>query len=181
MPEQNQPINTLPIKIASEITATDYILGIGSAEEYQMLIQDLGDYIIQHVTSSLAGESQTLASAISGLNSKQTFNITSSTGTWPSEVTLHDNSYAQIIGNTVMLHLNLKIVSSTKKRLAITRVLPQNMRPHYDVFGIGGDGDIDGICQPFTIQSDGSISLWNTKTGTSYLQIEVTYLVNTAN
>jgi len=33
-----------------------------------MLIQDLGDYIIQHATSSLAGSSQTLASAISALN-----------------------------------------------------------------------------------------------------------------
>lgn len=70
MSEQNQPINALPIKTASGVTATDYILGIGSAEEYQMLIQDLGDYIIQNATSSLAGQSQTLASVISGLDSK---------------------------------------------------------------------------------------------------------------
>lgn len=68
MPEQNQPITSLPIKTASGMAATDYLLGIDSAEGYQMLIQDLGDYIIQHATSSLAGQSQTLASVISTLN-----------------------------------------------------------------------------------------------------------------
>lgn len=68
MPEQNQPITSLPIKTSSGMAATDYLLGIDSAEGYQMLIQDLGDYIIQHATSLLAGQSQTLASVISALD-----------------------------------------------------------------------------------------------------------------
>ena len=65
----DQRIVDLPTKVASGIAATDKLLGIDSAEGYQMLIQDLGDYIIQHATSSLAGSSQTLANAISSLNS----------------------------------------------------------------------------------------------------------------
>ena len=68
----DQNITALPKKTASgssAIAATDYLLGIDSAEGYQMLIQDLGDYIIQHATSSLAGSNQTLANAISALNS----------------------------------------------------------------------------------------------------------------
>lgn len=65
----DQNITALPKKTSSQLAATDYLLGIDSAEGYQMLIQDLGDYIIQHATSSLAGSSQTLASAISALNS----------------------------------------------------------------------------------------------------------------
>jgi len=65
----DQNITALPKKTSSQLAATDYLLGIDSAEGYQMLIQDLGDYIIQHATSSLAGSNQTLASAITALNS----------------------------------------------------------------------------------------------------------------
>ena len=65
----DQNITALPKKTSSQLAATDYLLGIDSAEGYQMLIQDLGDYIIQHAISSLAGSNQTLANAISALNS----------------------------------------------------------------------------------------------------------------
>ena len=75
-----------------------------------------------------------------------------------------------------MVHLNLKIVSDTKKSLIIEGVLPESMRPKLDVFAIGGDGDTDGICQPFMIRSDGKISIWNTKAGTTYLQADATYI-----
>ena len=69
----DQAITALPKKTysgSSQIAATDYLLGIDSAEGYQMLIQDLGEYIINRATASLAGSTQTLASAISALNSK---------------------------------------------------------------------------------------------------------------
>lgn len=69
----DQAITALPKKTysgSSKIAATDYLLGIDSAEGYQMLIQDLGEYIINRVTASLAGSNQTLAAAISALNSK---------------------------------------------------------------------------------------------------------------
>ena len=68
----DQAITALPKKTysgSSKIAATDYLLGIDSAEGYQMLIQDLGEYIINRVTASLAGSNQTLAAAISALNS----------------------------------------------------------------------------------------------------------------
>ena len=69
----DQAITALPKKTysgSSQIASTDYLLGIDSAEGYQMLIQDLGEYIINRATASLAGSTQTLASAISALNSK---------------------------------------------------------------------------------------------------------------
>ena len=71
----DQAITALPKKTysgSSQIAATDYLLGIDSAEGYQMLIQDLGEYIINRATASLAGSTQTLASAINALNSKHT-------------------------------------------------------------------------------------------------------------
>ena len=71
----DQAITALPKKTysgSSKIAATDYLLGIDSAEGYQMLIQDLGEYIINKATASLAGSTQTLASAISALNSNLT-------------------------------------------------------------------------------------------------------------
>lgn len=181
MASGEQNITALPVKTNTGVANSDYFMGIDSAEGYQILIRDLAKYIMENYNgSTLAGSAQTPKAAIDALNSKQTFNITDSTGTWASELTLQGASYAQIIGNTVMLHLNLKIVSSTKKSMSITGVLPQNMRPRYDVMGIGGNGDTDGLCQPFTVNPDGSIRLWNSKTGTTYLQGEVTYLVNAA-
>lgn len=73
----DQAITALPKKTysgSSQIASTDYLLGIDSAEGYQMLIQDLGEYIINRATASLAGSTQTLASAINALNSnKQNF------------------------------------------------------------------------------------------------------------
>lgn len=68
----DQAITALPVKTASGIANTDYLLGIDSAEGYQMLIKDLGDYIIQNVQSSLMGSNQTLAAALTALNSKAT-------------------------------------------------------------------------------------------------------------
>lgn len=76
----DQAITALPKKTysgSSQIASTDYLLGIDSAEGYQMLIQDLGEYIINRATASLAGSTQTLASAISALNSKINSNLSS--------------------------------------------------------------------------------------------------------
>lgn len=70
--EQN--ITALPVKTSSGIAATDYLLGIDSAEGYRMLIQDLGDYIINHVSATLGGSAQTLAAAIGS-----TYNLVNST------------------------------------------------------------------------------------------------------
>ena len=65
-----QEITALPKKVSSQITVTDCLMGIDSAEGYQMLIKDLGDYIIQKVTSSINGQDQTLVQALSALDSK---------------------------------------------------------------------------------------------------------------
>ena len=84
----DQAITALPKKTysgSSKIAATDYLLGIDSAEGYQMLIQDLGEYIINRVTASLAGSNQTLAAAISALNSKTT-PLVSGVGLWNGNI-----------------------------------------------------------------------------------------------
>ena len=67
----DQNITELPVKTSSGITSSDYMLGIDSAEGYQMLIRDLGDYIIRNVqVNTIAGSNQTLKSALDTLNSK---------------------------------------------------------------------------------------------------------------
>lgn len=67
----DQNITELPVKTSSGITSSDYMLGIDSAEGYQMLIRDLGDYIIRNVqVNTIAGANQTLKAALDTLNSK---------------------------------------------------------------------------------------------------------------
>ena len=67
----DQNITELPVKTSSGITSSDYMLGIDSAEGYQMLIRDLGDYIIRNVqVNTIAGSNQTLKNALDTLNSK---------------------------------------------------------------------------------------------------------------
>lgn len=66
----DQNITELPVKTSSGMTSSDYMLGIDSAEGYQMLIKDLGDYIIRNVqVNTIAGANQTLKSALDTLNS----------------------------------------------------------------------------------------------------------------
>lgn len=69
----DQNITELPVKTSSGMTSSDYMLGIDSAEGYQMLIKDLGDYIIRNVqVNTIAGANQTLKAALDTLNSKTT-------------------------------------------------------------------------------------------------------------
>ena len=108
----DQAITALPKKTysgSSQIASTDYLLGIDSAEGYQMLIQDLGEYIINRATASLAGSTQTLASAISALNSKSNTYIGTATGSNRQEfvqnlVTLINNKFplANLANGTVL-------------------------------------------------------------------------------
>lgn len=68
----DQNITELPVKTSSGITSSDYMLGIDSAEGYQMLIRDLGDYIIRNVqVNTIAGSNQTLKNALDTLNSNK--------------------------------------------------------------------------------------------------------------
>lgn len=61
----DQKITELPIKKSSAMAATDYLLGIDSNEGYQMLIQDLGDYILRNTSlSDLATTSKNALGAI---------------------------------------------------------------------------------------------------------------------
>lgn len=77
----DQKITELPIKTSSGIAATDYLLGIDSAEGYQMLIQDLGNYIINNVSATLGGSAQTLAAAIGSLQTSLDNKLDLYTGT----------------------------------------------------------------------------------------------------
>lgn len=61
----DQKITELPIKGTSGINLADYLLGIDSAEGYQMLISDLAKKIVESYSgSSLAGSSRTLKNAL---------------------------------------------------------------------------------------------------------------------
>ena len=98
----DQAITALPKKTysgSSKIAATDYLLGIDSAEGYQMLIQDLGEYIINRVTASLAGSNQTLAAAISALNSNIRHTFSNTTPLTSQLDVLASGTYTGLIGS----------------------------------------------------------------------------------
>lgn len=68
----DQKITELPIKGTSAINLADYLLGIDSAEGYQMLISDLAKKIIEDYTgSTVAGSAQALKTALDGLTSSK--------------------------------------------------------------------------------------------------------------
>ena len=67
----DQKITELPIKGTSSINLADYLLGIDSAEGYQMLISDLAKKIIEDYSgSTVAGSAQALKTALDGINTK---------------------------------------------------------------------------------------------------------------
>lgn len=60
----DQKITELPIKTSTGINLTDYLLGIDSAEGYQMLVSDIAKKIVEdYAGSSLAGSAQSITSA----------------------------------------------------------------------------------------------------------------------
>ena len=121
----DQAITALPKKTysgSSQIASTDYLLGIDSAEGYQMLIQDLGEYIINRATASLAGSTQTLASAISALNSKtKAYDYTAQSGSfldWVSSTFTTNGEYYVVIAtlNSVGLPRSSTGIATVTKR-----------------------------------------------------------------
>lgn len=66
----DQNITELPIKTNSGVASTDYMLGIDSAEGYQILVRDVAKYIVENYNgSTIAGSAQTVQSAVNALNS----------------------------------------------------------------------------------------------------------------
>lgn len=105
--------------------------------------------------------------------------ITTDTATFPSTVSIQGDNYYQKVGRLVIVNVNLKIVSSTKGWHRVTNYIPNNAdRPIYGVLGSASDGDVDGIMQPFDITSQGTLEIYNTKTGTTYCQGSVAYFAN---
>ena len=64
----DQNITELPVKTSNQIEPTDKLLGIDLSEGYQVSMQDFGVYTVQNTASSLAGSTQTVASAINTIN-----------------------------------------------------------------------------------------------------------------
>lgn len=61
----DQKITELPIKTSTGINLTDYLLGIDSAEGYQMLVSDIAKKIVEdYAGSTLLGRTQSVASAL---------------------------------------------------------------------------------------------------------------------
>lgn len=64
----DQKITELPIKTSTGINLADYLLGIDSAEGYQMLISDIAKKIVEdYAGSTLLGTAQSVASALNNL------------------------------------------------------------------------------------------------------------------
>lgn len=121
----DQAITALPKKTysgSSQIASTDYLLGIDSAEGYQMLIQDLGEYIINRATASLAGSTQTIKSAIDALNSKtKAYDYTAQSGSfldWVSSTFTTNGEYYVVIAtlNSVGLPRSSTGIATVTKR-----------------------------------------------------------------
>lgn len=71
--QNDQNITELPIKTNTGVASTDYMLGIDSAEGYQILVRDVAKYIVENYNgSSLAGSAQTPKSAIDSLQTATT-------------------------------------------------------------------------------------------------------------
>ena len=61
----DQKITELPIRTSTGINLTDYLLGIDSAEGYQMLVSDIAKKIVEdYAGSTLLGTAQSVASAL---------------------------------------------------------------------------------------------------------------------
>lgn len=123
----DQAITALPKKTysgSSQIASTDYLLGIDSAEGYQMLIQDLGEYIINRVTASLAGSTQTLASAISALNSNlNNIGSTSSSVSVSSTRAILLEGGAYTAGKLLVIQFTFKAIVSASNSPSVANIL----------------------------------------------------------
>lgn len=134
-------------------------------------------------TSPLETQADNLSDAVNeikqSLSQLKHVPITTSTATFPSTVSIQGDNYYQKNGRLVIVNVNLKIVSSTKGWHRVTNYIPNNAdRPIYGVLGSASDGDVDGIMQPFDITSQGTLEIYNTKTGTTYCQGSVAYFAN---
>jgi hypothetical protein len=64
----DQNITELPIKTNTGIASTDYMLGIDSAEGYQILVRDVAKYIVENYNgSTILGSAQTVKDAFTSL------------------------------------------------------------------------------------------------------------------
>lgn len=67
----DQNITELPIKTNSGVAASDYMLGIDSAEGYQILVQDVAKYVVENYgLSNLLGSAQSVQSAFTALKTR---------------------------------------------------------------------------------------------------------------
>ena len=127
-------------------------------------------------------ESQETQDDIAGLNDNfgiKKVVLNSASMSLPEGVTLlGENSYVKT-GRIVNLLVNLQITSTTKHQFLITNFIPNvKDRPALDTSNALGDGVPDGIAQPVNIKAAGTLELWNTKTGTTYVQGNIIYIAN---
>lgn len=127
--------------------------------------------------TSVGAQLNELNNDLNTLSGYKLVNVSASSVSLPSEITFQGENFYEKIGRVVTLHVNLKIVSSTKKSLTIGNFISTtNDAPKYTTDSVGSDGDTDGIAQPFAVLANGSLNLWNTKTGTTYCQGTIKYI-----
>lgn len=112
----DQKITELPIKNVSGIQSADYLLGIDSAEGYQMLISSIGEYILDRLALTHDSSSGTansvldklagIATSIASINSDLA-NLEYSTGTFG-----HDSTRIQNVTNCTLAKLGKLVVFS---------------------------------------------------------------------
>ena len=134
-------------------------------------------YEMSQHDSKLRQHDSEISALNSSLNTFKRVDITTSTASFPSTISIYGSTYYEKIGRLVVVVVNLKIESSSKTRHTITNFIPTyNDRPEYAKSFMAGDGDVDGLGQGFSIEADGRLTLYNTKTGTSYCQGTAIYI-----
>lgn len=128
----DQKINALPTKKTP--TSGDKVLMIGTAEEYQMLVEDLATAVLKQLTSqtfALDQGTKTLIDAIDELNSKT--RLTAQSISQPSdvdgiEITLWTVT-ARRIGRAAYIQFNVQGTITSYKTFITLFALPEELRP----------------------------------------------------
>ena len=89
----------LPQETSTTLDGTEQLIGFDTAQGKRITVAELAEYILQKKLSSLAGSSQTVAAALSALNSNA--RIRTVTNVRPATFTLTDTSWQcfLVIGN----------------------------------------------------------------------------------
>lgn len=168
----DQNITELPIKTNTGVASTDYMLGIDSAEGYQILVRDVAKYIVENYNgSTIAGSAQTIQSAVNALNSNLATASTKNSGNLGANITGWAD-YVQF-GKIVLVQFVLTNASELTSNSKIVTGLPRPDRS-YTI----GDFKLFNSNVYFRIADDGSVVVTGNIASGANLRGAVTYIAN---